>query len=481
MNLIAQYPQLKVLQELCRKSKTKIYLVGGFVRDYLLGHTKNDFDFAVERHALKLARSFANKIKGAYVLLDEERGCARVVKKETQRICTFDFADFRDKTLQKDLTLRDFTINTLVVDLLAIKSDGDLDDYVKDYKKGRKDLKTKRLRMVAKRAFRDDPLRMVRAFSLRASLGLSIARATLAQIKKDKDLLRDVSPERVRDELFKILATPRAAAILTEMDKIDLLEKIIPQIRVMNQCLQGGYHHLDVWPHSLETVVQMEGVLAQLKDQEVIEYIQEKLGGDRSRAALMKLAVLLHDIGKPATRKKENGRTSFHGHEHVGKEIVHHIAKMLKLSKHERHILEDMVRWHLRPGYLSNFKQPSEKAIYRYFRDTKEEAVSILLLSLADQRATRGPLTTEKDQEHHEKICLDLIQRYFDKKKEKPFIRLITGNDLIKRLKLKPSPLFGEILTKVEEEQSLGKLKTRDEAVDLAKRIAEQAKKKGGR
>ena len=130
-----------------------------------------------------------------------------------------------------------------------------------------------------------------------------------------------------------------------------------------------------------------------------------------------------------------------------------------------------MVRWHLRPGYLSNFKQPSEKAIYRYFRDTRDEGVSILLLSLADQRSTRGPATTQKDQEHHEKICLGLVSQYFEKKKEKPFIRLISGKDLIKTLKLKPSPEFSKILTQVEEEQSLGKITTKKEAMDLAKKI----------
>ena len=135
-----------------------------------------------------------------------------------------------------------------------------------------------------------------------------------------------------------------------------------------------------------------------------------------------------------------------------------------------------MVRWHLRPGYLSNFKKPSEKAIYRYFRDTKEEAVSTALLSLADQRSTCGPATTQQDQEHHEKICLDLLGRYFQKKKEKPFKRLITGDDLIRQLKLKPSPLFAKILAAVEEKQMLGELKTKKEAIVCAKEMAAKIK-----
>ena len=261
------------------------------------------------------------------------------------------------------------------------------------------------------------------------------------------------------------------------MDRIGILEKIIPQVKVMYHCRQGTYHHLDVWPHSLETVVQLEKVFDQVKDdKDMQDYLNELLGGNHTRKSIMKLAALLHDIGKPDTRKREKGRISFHGHEHAGKKIVHHIGTMLKLSTRERYALEDMVRWHLRPGYLSNFKQPSEKAIYRYFRDAKEEGVSILLLSLADQRSTRGPATTEKDQVHHEKICLGLVQRYFEKKKEKPFIRLINGNDLIAKLRLKPSPLFAKILAEVEEQQALGKITSKKEALALATKIVDEVK-----
>ena len=203
-------------------------------------------------------------------------------------------------------------------------------------------------------------------------------------------------------------------------------------------------------------------------------YLNERLSGTRLRRDLLKLAALLHDIGKPDTQKQEKDRMSFHGHEHVGASIVRAVARMLKLSVRERHLLEDMVRWHLRPGYLSNFQKPSERSIFRYFRDTKGEAVSILLLSLADQRSTRGPLTTAADQKHHETIARKLIDRYFEMKRQKPFVRLINGHDLIKKLKLKPSPLFAKILREVEEKQSLGKISSKQEALELAREIAEK-------
>jgi hypothetical protein len=120
---------------------------------------------------------------------------------------------------------------------------------------------------------------------------------------------------------------------------------------------------------------------------------------------------------------------------------------------------------------LSNFKRPSEKAIFRYLRDTKEEAVSLAILALADQAATRGKLTTQAKHKHHAKICHMLIERYFKLKEQKPQQRLLTGHDLIKVLKLEPSELFGKILSSVEEAAALGKIKTKQEALVLAKSI----------
>jgi len=493
MSLLSDYPQLKIIQDVAKKKKVSIYLVGGFLRDFLLGIEKLDFDFAVEKNALTVARVFSEKIKGAYILLDEERGCARVVHRISKRksvrsrqksaisggpksrgkFITFDFADFRAKTFKEDLAHRDFTINTLSLDMSKLNASTEISDVLMDVRKGIKDIKDKCIKRTSVKVFKEDPLRMMRAFSLKATLGFKIEPKTLNQIRKEKDLICDVSYERIREELFKVLETHKAAQILKSMDRVGLLERIVPQIKVMYGCKQGAYHHLDVWPHSVETVVQMEKIFGQVEgDKEITDYLKESLGGNRSRQSIMKLAALLHDIGKPDTRKKEpGGRLSFHSHEHVGRNIVKHVANMLKLSVRERHALEDMVRWHLRPGYLSNFKQPSEKAIYRYFRDAKEEGVSILLLSLADQRSTCGPATTKKDQEHHEAICLELVKRYFERKKEKPSVRLIGGDDLIKKLKLKPSPLFAKILSEVEEQQSLGKLENKKEALELAKKI----------
>ncbi|HPB67722.1 MAG TPA: HDIG domain-containing protein [Candidatus Omnitrophota bacterium] len=473
MPFLNQYPFLKMIQDLARKRRLEVFLVGGFLRDFALGRPCNDFDFAVSRNAIALARVFARNVKGAFVLLDEEHGCARVVTKERRGRLTYDFADYRAETLRKDLGHRDFTINTLVVNLAACPVDAELKDVIQDYRKAWPDIRGHRIRMASAQVFREDPLRILRAFSLKAALGFDIDVRTRQQICLDKERLRDVSPERVRDEFFKILKTDAAARILKEMDRLKILEQVIPQVRVMYRVKQGTYHHLDVWPHSLETVVQMDNILAQTAmDPELSGYLAEPLGADRPRRALMKLGALLHDIGKPESKRKQDNRTLFHGHERIGSQIVNHVARMLKLSTRERHALMDMVACHLRPGYLSNFKCPSAKAVFRYFRDTKEEAVSVALISLADQKSTRGPLTTEEDQRHHEEICWQLVHAYFENKKKVPVARLLTGDDLIETLKLPPSPKFSVILREIEEQQALGAVTSKPEALALAERIA---------
>ena len=135
-----------------------------------------------------------------------------------------------------------------------------------------------------------------------------------------------------------------------------------------------------------------------------------------------------------------------------------------------------MIFWHLRPGYLADNKCVSERAKFRYFRDAGEEAVSILLLSVSDQRATRGPLASAASRAQHEKVAFDLIAEYFQRKQEKKFVRLISGDDLIRHLKLTPSPLFKTILQEVEETQAEGKIKTKKQALDLAGNIAAVAR-----
>jgi poly(A) polymerase len=206
----------------------------------------------------------------------------------------------------------------------------------------------------------------------------------------------------------------------------------------------------------------------------VTAYLAETFAGDRSRLPLMKLAALLHDIGKPQAHEVKDGKTMFHGHERIGRDISKSVAERLKLSTRERFAMDTIIFWHLRPGYLADLKTLTERAIHRYFRATKEEAASVLLVAIADQRATRGPMTTAASHRRHDKVSFALLKRYFEKLKEKPFVRLISGDDLIKTLKLTPGPSFAKILYAVEEAQVEGKVKTKAQALALAKKVSKK-------
>ncbi|MFH0790644.1 MAG: HD domain-containing protein [Candidatus Omnitrophota bacterium] len=316
----------------------------------------------------------------------------------------------------------------------------------------------------------------MRAFSLSAIFGFKIEQKTLRWIKLNKDKLSGVSSERVRDELFKILDRPDSVEYLLMLDKLKILRLIIPEIEVMRGVSQGPYHHLNVLNHSFETVTQLEGVIRQkCKNAKIKSYLDEVISGERKRRSLLKFAALLHDIGKPRAKRRKAGKTMFHGHEGIGAAISLNIARRLKLANDEIGALRKMIFWHLRPGYLADNEQITARAKFRYFRDTADEGVSILLLSIADQRATKGRLTSQSSRLHHEKVTAGLIKEYFKRKKQKISPRLLTGDDLIKEFKLEPGPLIGRILSQIEELQAIGRIKTKAEALTISRRIISKA------
>jgi len=469
---------LKEILGFARSKKKKLYLVGGYLRDLLLRRDKPnpDIDFALEKNAINFGKGLARKLHAGFVVLDKEHGCCRVVKFLKDTTCTLDFADFRGKDIKEDLLLRDFSINALAIELKDFL-EGKFSQALIDPFGGQKDSKAKRIRFIHLSAFDDDPLRILRAFSLAAIFGFKITPETLKLIKTKKEKLGTVSSERVRDELFKILGSARAYDYLVLLDKLKILKIILPEIEIMRAVNQGPYHHLDVLKHSFESVKMIEEIIEEYKaSADVKNFLHQPLAAERRRLELLKLGVFLHDVGKPQAKRRKGGKTIFHGHERVGAHIARNIARRLKLSNDELEALSKMVFWHLRPGYLADSNRPSERAKFRYFRDSGNEAISVLLTSLADQRATRGRLTTQESRQQHERVVAALIREYFRKQKEKKMPRLINGDDLIKNLKLSPSPLIGKILGEIEELQAIGKIKSKREALEKAKKIIKENK-----
>lgn len=489
---------LKTIYNFAKARKVKLYLVGGVLRDMLLGREKEnpDLDFCLKRGAIAFGKKLARKIKAGFVILDKEHGACRLVKtfgsrgspvsrkagftgrlvkRIKDKVYTLDFTDFRAKTLEKDLLHRDFTINAMALELEMVFAHKGWQDFLIDPYQGRRDLKRKTIKAVNIKAFAEDPLRILRTFSFACILGFKIDKGTLKLAKSEKNKLSKVSNERIRDEVFKIFDSSCAFDYLVMMDKLKILKIIFPEIEKMRGVKQGPYHHLDVWQHSLETVRQLGGLIKETKNNPAIQdYLNEYICADRKRKGLIKLGALLHDIGKPLALRREDGKTKFHGHERIGLEISENIARRLRLSCDEINSLHKMVMWHLRPGYMADIEELSPRAVFRYFRDTSTEAVSTLLLSIADQRATRGRLTTRESRIRHEKIVFSLIKEYFKRLKEKKLPRLISGDDLIRKFKLQPSPLIGKILSEIEESQAIGRIKTKAEALRTAAKIIKQ-------
>ncbi|MFH1202504.1 MAG: HD domain-containing protein [Candidatus Omnitrophota bacterium] len=461
-------PFIDKISKIAKKQRFKLYLVGGFLRDLYLARLKKDYDldFATPKDAIKIARFFSRKLKSGFVVLDKIHATARVVYREEDAKHTIDFSDFRASSLKEDLYKRDFTINTLALALDDLEKIGNFKKSVKDHYNAISDIDGRKIAVLNRQTFDEDPLRILRAFSLSANLGFKIMPGTLSLIKLKKEKIRHMAAERINEELFKILGTDDSVNILRMMDRLKVLKILIPQIKVMYAVKQGPYHHLDVWGHSLEALFQFESYIRQLpKDSRIKDYLEEVISANHRRFQLLKLAIILHDIAKPETMFIEDGKTKFYGHERAALKFVEAISKRLRFSTREKELISRVVLWHLRPGYLADSKVLSQRAKFRFFRDTAGEALSVLLISLADQRATRGPLTNKTSRSRHEKLVADLIGEYFKDKEERKQPRLITGHDLIKKFKLGPSPLIGKILAEIREAQAVGLIKTKKEAL----------------
>lgn len=447
--------------------KIKIYLVGGILRDAILSRQKDnpDIDFCLKRGAIAFAREASAKIKAGFVVLDKAHGCARLVKKIKNKAYTLDFSDFRGKTIEEDLLHRDFSINSLAMEARKALAAGGFEDALIDPCNGRKDLKAKIVRMVNKKSFDEDPLRIMRAFSLACIFVFKIDTKTLRLACRKRNKLRQVSGERIRDELFKIFSCPHSFEFIKKLDQHRILEVVFPEIKTMRNLRQGAYHHLDIWGHSLETLKHLEDILkSSLADKEINGYLNQEVSSGRRRYELLKLAALLHDIAKPKTLRIAKGKVSFYGHERLGASMIANAVLRLRLSNEEVRCLKQIVLYHLRSGYLAASPALTARAKFRFFRDTSSEAVSVLLLSLADQRATRGYLTVERTRHRHQRLAHNLIREYFLNKKYKKPVRILNGNDLLRHFKLEPSALIGKLLAELDELQAIGKVKDKKDA-----------------
>ncbi len=465
------------------------YLIGGFVRDLLLGRDTADIDIAVAADALEIAPKVAAALGGRYVLLDEANRIGRVVLVNQEDASArgkweLDFSTLKG-SIEKDLAQRDFTIDAMAIDLEEIIHHPQPSMLIDPFK-GWDDLHRGVLRAVTETAFPSDPVRLLRAVRLAAELDFSVDTETETLIRRYCHLITGVAGERVREELLLLLAMPQAGQFLAYLDELGLLTAVIPELAQAKGVEQPRMHFWDVFDHSIKTVIAVDFVLGQgtweYAGEEVLaavpwsdalsQHFDREVSSGSTRRSTLKLAALLHDIAKPQTKAvDESGRVRFLGHAKEGADIAVSILERLRFSAKEIKQVEVMVRHHLRPTQLSQYDVPSRRAIYRYFRDTGETGVDILFLSLADHLATRGQHLDLTEWQEHAQLVEYVLARHFEEESLTVPPKLIDGHDLINVFGLSPGPEIKRILEAVREAQAAGEVTTREEALACVERL----------
>lgn len=468
---LAASPALQVLQKLAQAWHIQVFLVGGTMRELALGGHTPDLDLAVSRQTLDLAQELARALGGTYVLLDETERTARVVAGAE----TLDLAEFRGPSLTEDLRGRDFTINAMALDLAALLA-GEPVDLI-DPCRGRADLAAGQVRLITVANLAADPLRLLRAYRFAATHDFTVTPETAAAVQELAPALARVAGERVHYELFQLLGAPRAAPVLRDLDRVGLLTQIFPELLDMKGVAQDGYHHLNVFEHSLEAVAQLERVLAApARFFRGLAAPLQRLAARPEWVAVLKVSALFHDIGKPQVqeRRQRPARYTFYHHERVGVEIFRRAARRLRFSQAQIKTVSRLITWHMRPFLLLPLFRQGEltkRALGRLVKDAGPELVAGWALALADSLAGQGP---QKPADADARL-VDLAEaawrfseEHLAAPRDQP--RLLTGHDL-KALGLQPGPEFRRLLGAVEEAQWEGEVNTREEALDLVKRL----------
>lgn len=447
------------------------WLVGGVVRDRLLGRQTGDVDVVIDGDTEQAAHAIARAAGGAArFALSEGHGSWRVVAREGA--WQVDVERMRAGSLAEDLALRDFTINAIAQPL-----DG---EELIDPTGGVGDLRAGRLRMAGPGAFDDDPLRVLRLVRLFAELGFEPERETARAAGEQAWALERVSAERVFIELRRIVAAPRARAALELMGEVGAGRVVLPELEALRGIEQSRYHHTDVYGHTLEVLertIELETPGDELAEaigphrQALAGLLAEPLADEQTRAQALRWGALLHDAAKPATRQVRpgDGRVTFMGHDALGAELARTVLGRLRASERLTNHVAALVRHHLRLGFLVHEPQPlAPRTVYAYLRACSPVEVDVTLLSVADRLATRGDRAPESIAAHLDlarRMLADAL-RWRRSGSPRPLLR---GDELARELGIATGPLLGRLLEELSEAQYAGEVRDRAQAIAHAR------------
>jgi len=448
------------------------WVVGGAVRDRLLGRDTEDVDLVVAGDpapAAAAVRRAAGRGAAAFRLSDEF-GAWRVVGPD--HAWHVDLNPLRGDDLEADLRGRDVTINAIAEPLPG----GELVDPTG----GRDDLAARRLRAASRGAFADDPLRVLRLARLACELDLEVEPATAELARASAAALALVAPERVFAELKRIVASPRPRAGLELAGDLGALEPALPELAALRGVEQNRYHHTDVLGHTLEvldqTVALQADPAAVLGDEHahaVRSLLDEPLADELTRGTALRLGALLHDAAKPLTRVigPDGDTLGFPGHDVEGERLSRDALRRLRASDRLQVHVGALARHHLALGFLVHRRPLTRRAIYRYLVAAQPVEVDVTLLSVADRLATRGHKADESIARHLA-LARELLGEALRWRGEGgPPAPLLRGDELARELGIRPGPELGRLLAELSEAQFAGDVRDRQEAIAAARSL----------
>lgn len=442
-----------------------LYIIGGAVRDAFLQFPVKDIDLATPTDSIKTARKIANAFNGDIFVMDVERGIARVLIDTDEGKLTLDISAFRGDDLLEDIVRRDFTVNAMAVDML-----GDLQLLI-DPLNGEADAMQKVIRRCSPVSIADDPIRALRAVRQSTQLKFRIEPETLKDIHLYGAKLLETSPERVRDEFFKILGLKRAPVAVKVIHALGLLQAILPEIKSLEDKELPEPHVFDGFKQAIETVENIIGImdtisykrsdstaasfaygmLAMQLDRyraELNEHLAMTHPNDRPHTALLVLAGLLHRVDDAVS-------------------VIGRVADDLRLSNSEKKYLVAMIQHYAETQQID---YESSLDVHRFWYPLQDKGIDAVLLGIADYLATYGNELNQDEWLIQVERALMLFFAYYSQHdtiiSPEP---LLNGNDLMQELDLDGGRIIGDLLTHLREEQVLSEITTREDALTSAK------------
>lgn len=439
------------------------------MRDRLLGLDPRDIDIVVEGDPESLARRFSDSIGGGFFTTSEEFKACRAISADGT--LNFDFTACRGGHIIKDLSERDFTVNAMAV---AIPGDGEIIDPFG----GRAHLSGRELVPVEDAIFDRDPLRLLRAARLEKTRELAIGPALHDLIRSKAALASLPSVERTFMELLRIVRPPSGSASIRRLDDLGLLIVLLPEISALKNITQNQFHHLDVYDHVLASMDQLEWIMASPEStfpgrgKQLAERLGRQIAGDADCSLALTLAALFHDVAKPHCRfTDDEGLVRFFEHDRQGAEMASTILGRFKASNGLIRVVEHLVSRHMRFEGLVQQDPPSDRSRLRYLRATEPWTQEAIMLSVSDRRSVRGPWVTEAHIERHMEVSRQMMELAFSTEEASSLPKLVSGDELMAELALDPGPLLGKILDHLREEQDLGNIQSREQALKEARRL----------